>query len=173
LINGASGGVGTFAVQIAKSMGAEVHGVCSTRNVEMVRSLGADRVFDYKQENYTESEHRYDLIVDMVGNHSLSANRRVLQPDGRLVMVGGAKGDWVAPMIAPLKAMLTSPFVSQELTMILAHLTPEDMVVVADLMNDGAVTPVIDRQFALENVADAIRYSETGRARGKIIIRVD
>jgi len=173
LINGASGGVGTFAVQIAKSMGAEVHGVCSTRNVAMVRSLGADRVFDYKQENYTESENRYDLIVDMVGNHSLSLNRRVLQPDGRLVLVGGAKGDWVAPMVGPLKAMLTSPFVSQELTMILAHLTPEDLVVVADLMDDGAVTPVIDRQFTLENVADAIRYSETGRARGKIIIRVD
>ena len=173
LINGASGGVGTFAVQIAKAMGAEVHGVCSTRNVEMVRSLGADLVFDYKQENYTESGNQYDLIVDMVGNHSLSANRRVLQPDGRLVLVGGAKGNWVAPLIGPIKAMLTSPFVSQEITIILARLVSEDLVVVADLMSDGAVTPVIDRQFPLDEVADAIRYSETGRARGKILIRID
>jgi len=173
LINGASGGVGTFAVQIAKAMGAEVHGVCSTRNVEMVRSLGADRVFDYKQENYTESGNKYDLIVDMVSNHSLSANRRVLQPDGRLVIVGGAKGDWIAPLIGPIKAMLTSPFVSQEIKVILARLVPADLVVVADLMSDGAVTSVIDRQFALDEVADAIRYSETGRARGKILIRND
>jgi len=173
LINGASGGVGTFAVQIAKAMGAEVHGVCSTRNVEMVRSLGADYVFDYKQENYTESEHRYDLIVDMVGNHSVSANRRVLQPDGRLVIVGGAKGDWIAPMVYPLKAMLVSLFVSQELMMMLAKMTPEDLVVIADLMRDGKVTSVIDQRFSLEEVADAIRYSETGRARGKIIIRID
>jgi len=173
LINGASGGVGTFAVQIAKALGAEVHGVCSTRNVEMVRSLGADHVFDYKQENYTESGNQYDLIVDMVSNHSLSANRRVLQSDGRLVMVGGAKGNWIAPLVGPIKAMLTSPFVSQELSIILAQLRPEDLVAVADLMSDGAVTPVIDRQFALEDVADAIRYSETGRARGKILIRID
>ena len=173
LINGASGGVGTFAVQIAKAMGAEVHGVCSTRNVEMVRSLGADRVFDYKQENYTESGNQYDLIVDMVSNHSLSANRRVLQPDGRLVIVGGAKGDWIAPLIGPIKAMLTSPFVSQEIKVILARLVPEDLVVVADLMSDGAVTPALDRQFSLDEVADAIRYSETGRARGKILIRTD
>jgi len=174
LINGASGGVGTFAVQIAKAMGAEeVHGVCSTRNVEMVRSLGADRVFDYKQENYTESDNKYDLIVDMVGNHSLSANRRVLQPEGRLVMVGGDKGNWIAPLIGPIKAMLMSPFVSQELSIILARLRADDLVVVADLMSDGAVTPVIDREFALEDVADAIRYSETGRARGKILVRID
>ena len=173
LINGASGGVGTFAVQIAKAMGAEVHGVCSTRNVDMVRSLGADHVFDYKQENYTESGNKYDLIVDMVSNHSLSANRGVLQPDGRLVLVGGAKGNWIAPMIGPIKALLTSPFVSQEITVILAKLVPEDLKAVSDLMSDGAVTPVIDREFALEDVADAIRYSETGRARGKILIRVD
>ena len=173
LINGASGGVGTFAVQIAKAMGAEVHGVCSTRNVEMVRSLGADRVFDYKQENYTETGNKYDLIVDMVGNHSLSANRRVLEPDGRLVLVGGAKGNWIAPLIGPIKALLTAPFVSQEISVILARLNADDLVAVAELMGDGAVTPVIDRQFALEDLADAIRYSETGRARGKILIRID
>jgi NADPH:quinone reductase-like Zn-dependent oxidoreductase len=173
LINGASGGVGTFAVQIAKALGAEVHGVCSTRNVEMVRSLGADHVFDYKKENYTESGNQYDLIVDMVSNHSLSANRRVLQSDGRLVLVGGAKGNWIAPMIGPIKAMLVSPFVSQEITIILAKLVAEDLTNVADLMSDGAVTPAIDRVFALEDVADAIRYSETGRARGKILIRID
>ena len=174
LINGASGGVGTFAVQIAKALGAEeVHGVCSTRNVEMVRALGADHVFDYKRENYTESGNKYDLIVDMVGNHSLSANRRVLQPDGKLVIVGGSKGDWIAPLVGPIKAMLTSPFVSQDIVVILARLKPEDLAVVADLMSDGAVTPVIDQRFALEDVADAIRYSETGRARGKILIRID
>ena len=173
LINGASGGVGTFAVQIAKALGADVHGVCSTRNVEMVRSLGADHVFDYKQENYTESGNQYDLIVDMVSNHSLSANRRVLQPDGRLVIVGGSKGDWIAPLVGPIKAILTSPFVSQEIEVILARLKSEALVDVADLMSDGAITPVIDRQFALAETADAIRYSETGRARGKILIRID
>ena len=173
LINGASGGVGTYAVQIAKALGAEVHGVCSTRNVEMVRALGADHVVDYKNENYTESGNEYDLIVDMVSNHSLSANRRVLQSDGRLVLVGGAKGNWIAPMIGPIKAMLVSPFVSQEITIILAKLVAEDLTNVADLMSDGAVTPAIDRVFALEDVADAIRYSETGRARGKILIRID
>ena len=173
LINGASGGVGTFAVQIAKALGAEVHGVCSTRNVEMVRSLGADHVFDYKQENYTESTNRYDLIVDMISNHSISANRRVLQSDGRLVMVGGAKGNWIAPLVGPIKAMLTSPFVSQDVMVIFARLVPDDLVALADLMSDGSVTPVIDQRYSLRDVADAIRYSESGRARGKILVRID
>ena len=170
LINGASGGVGTFAVQIAKSFGAEVTGVCSTRNVDMVRSIGADHVFDYKKENYTESGEQYDLIVDMVGNHSLAANRKVLRPDGRLVLVGGGKGDWIGPMLRPLQAMLVSPFVDQEIITLLAQLDSDDLVLLADLMAHGAVTPVIDRRFPLTDIADAIRYSEEGRARGKIII---
>ena len=172
LINGASGGVGTFGVQIARAYGAEVHGVCSTRNVEMVTALGADRVFDYTQENYTESGERYDLIVDLVGNHSPSANLDVLADDGTLVIVGGAKGDWLAPMIGPLKAMIMSPFVDQEMTMLLAAMNAEDLATLADLLESGEVVPRIDRRFSLEEVPDAIRYSETGRARGKIIVNV-
>ena len=173
LINGASGGVGTFAVQIAKSMGAEVTGVCSTRNVEMVRSLGADHVFDYKKENYTESDNQYDLIVDMVGNHSLSTNRRVLTPEGTMVLVGGAKGDWIAPFSGPIRAMLYSPFVDQTFIVLLARIDRDDLQVLSDLMQSGRVTPVIDRSYDLSDVADAIRYSEEGRARGKIVIAID
>jgi NADPH:quinone reductase-like Zn-dependent oxidoreductase len=172
LINGASGGVGTFAVQIAKSMGAEVSGVCSTRNVEMVRSLGADHVFDYKQENYTESGQTFDVIVDMVGNHSLSANLDVLSDDGILVLVGGPSGDWIGPLIGPLKAAVMSLFVDQQMGMMLGHLRQDDMKVLADLMQAEKVTPVIDRRYRLSEVPTAIRYSEEGRARGKIIIDV-
>ena len=173
LINGASGGVGTFAVQIAKSFGAEVTGVCSTRNVDMVRSLGADHVFDYKKENYTESGEQYDLIVDMVGNHSLGANRRVLSPEGRMVLVGGGKGDWIGPMMRPLQAMLVSPFVDQEIITLLAGLDSDDLVLLGELMESGEVTPVLDRRFTLSEVPAAIRYSEEGHARGKIIITPD
>lgn len=170
LINGASGGVGTFAVQIAKSMGAEVHGVCSTRNVELVRSLGADRVWNYKKENYTESDEKYDLIVDMVGNHSLSRNRRVLSPDGRLVMVGGPTGNWFDVLMQPIGAMLVGTFVDQQLIVMLARLRKNDLSTLAELVQAGDVTPVIDRRFPLADVAAAIRYSEEGHARGKIII---
>ena len=170
LINGASGGVGTFAVQIAKSMGAEVHGVCSTRNVELVQSLGADRVWDYKKENYTESDEEYDLIVDMVGNHSLSRNREVLGPNGKLVIVGGPSGNWIGPLKRPIAVMLTNPFVDQQQIVLLARLRNKDMAEVARLVQTGDVKPVIDRRFPLADVADAIRYSEEGRARGKIMI---
>ena len=173
LINGASGGVGTFAVQIAKSLGAEVTGVCSTRNVEMVRSLGADHVFDYKKEDYTESGQQYDLIVDMVSNHSLAKNRQMLTPGGKLVIVGGSKGDWIGPMVTPLKALFVSPFVEQELITLLAELRQDDLATLAELMQAGKVTPVIDRHYPLSDVAAAIRYSEEGRARGKIIIDID
>lgn len=172
LINGASGGVGTFAVQIAKSMGAEVTGVCSTRNVEMVRSLGADDVFDYKKENYIESGRRFDLVVDMVGNHSPSDNLQVLEPDGRLVLVGGAKGNWIAPLKRPLQAMLMSPFVDHEITTLLARLDSQDLGALADLMEEGTVRSVIDRRYTLAELPEAIRYSESGRARGKIIVTV-
>ena len=173
LINGASGGVGTFAVQIAKSFGAEVTGVCSTRNVEMVRSIGADHVFDYKKENYTEGDEQYDLIIDNVGNHSLSANRRVMAPDGKLVIIGGSKGNWLGPLMRPINASLLSPFVSQDFILILARLDGDDLAIIGDLMQAGKVTPVIDRSYTLSEVPDAIRYSEEGHARGKIMINVE
>ena len=173
LINGASGGVGTFAVQIAKSFGAEVTGVCSTRNVEMVRSIGADHVFDYTKEDYTESDQVYDLIIDNVGNHSLSANRRVMAPDGILVILGGSKGNWLGPLMRPINAFMLSPFVSQEFILILAKMDREDLAILGDLMSDGKVTPVIDRSYELSEVPDAVRYSEEGHARGKILINVE
>ena len=173
LINGASGGVGTFAVQIAKALGAEVTGVCSTRNVDMVRSIGADHVFDYTKENYTESERRYDLIIDNVGNHSLRANRKVMNPEGTLVIVGAQKGDWIAPLMRPISALLLNPFVSQNFAMFIAEIRKEDLTYLADLMQTGRMTPVIDRRYPLSEVRAAMEYSETGRARGKIIIEVD
>jgi NADPH:quinone reductase-like Zn-dependent oxidoreductase len=173
LINGASGGVGTYAVQIAKALGAEVHGVCSTRNVELVRSLGADHVFDYKNENYTETDNEYDLIVDMVGNHSLTENRRVLKPQGRMVLVGGPKGNWLAPLWPPLKAMMLSPFIDQEIGMMLAVLSGDDLAFLAGLMADDRLTSRIDTHYPLSDTAEALRYLETQRARGKVIIAVD
>jgi NADPH:quinone reductase-like Zn-dependent oxidoreductase len=173
LINGASGGVGTYAVQIAKALGAEVHGVCSTRNIEMVRALGADHVFDYKNENYTESDNQYDVIIDMVGNQSLTANRRVLKPHGRMVLVGGPKGNWIAPLWPPLKALMLSPFIDQEIGMMLAELDGEDLEYLADLMATGKLTSRIDTHYALSDTAEALRYVETRRARGKVIITMD
>jgi NADPH:quinone reductase-like Zn-dependent oxidoreductase len=172
LINGASGGVGTFAVQIAKAYGAEVTGVCSTRNLEMVRTIGADHVIDYKNEDYTEGGKQYDLIIDMVGNHSLTENRKVLTATGKLVMVGGSKGDWLAPLMSPIKALFLSPFVDQEMITILARLRKADLIILGDLMQAGKITPVIDRRYSLSSVADAIRYSEEGHVRGKLIIEV-
>jgi len=173
LVNGASGGVGTFAVQIAKSFGAEVTGVCSARNVEMVRSIGADHVFDYRQEDYTESGQHYDLIIDNVGNHSLSANRRVLSPEGVLVIVGGMGGNWLGPLMRPIGALMLSPFVSQDFNMLLARMDKDDMAILGGLMQTGEMTPVIDRTYSLSEVPDAIRYSEEGHARGKIVIALE
>ncbi len=173
LINGASGGVGTFAVQIAKAMGAEVTGVCSGRNRELVLGLGADYVIDYKVENFTEQDKQYDLIVDNVGNHSISRVRDVLQPTGRLVIVGGKKGDWIAPLLPTIKTMFIAPFVDQEIQTLLAVLTQEAMDELASMMAAGQVTPVIDQRFELADVRNAIAYSESGRARGKIILEID
>ena len=170
LINGASGGVGTFAVQIAKAFGAEVTGVCSTRNVDMVRSIGADHVIDYKQVDYTESGNQYDLIIDMVGNHSLLANRRVLSREGILVMVGGPTGNWFASLVGPIKALMLSPFVKQDFGMMLAEFSQDDLAILAELMQSGKLVPVIDRRYPLNEVPAAMRYSEEGHARGKIII---
>ena len=173
LINGASGGVGTFAVQIAKSLGAEVTGVCSARNADMVRSLGADHVIDYRQENYTDSDEVYDVIIDNVGNHSLLANRRVLTPQGIFVIVGGGKGNWLAPLSGPLQAALLAPFVEQEIHLLLAELEKTGLQQLADLMQTGKMTPVIDRRYAFSEIAQAIRYSEKGHAKGKIIVNME
>ena len=164
LINGAAGGVGTFAVQIAKSFGAEVTGVCSTRNVDMVRSIGADHVVDYTREDFTRSGERYDLILDAVDNRSLSACRRALGPNGILVLVGAPEGRWVAPLARFLIPQLLSRFVSQKLVSLLATRSKEDLVVLKELIEAGKVTPVIDRRYPLSEVPDAIRYLETGHA---------
>jgi NADPH:quinone reductase-like Zn-dependent oxidoreductase len=173
LINGASGGVGTFAVQIAKSLGAEVTGVCSTRNVAMVRSLGADHVIDYTQEDFTRSGRRYDVILDAVGNHSLRDIRRALAPAGIHVLVGGPKDDpWLGPLLGFMKAPLLSLFVDQQFVVLLAQMNAADLAVLHDLMQDGQVTPIIDRRYGLDEVPDALRYIETQRARGKVVIEV-
>ena len=172
LVNGASGGVGTFAVQIARAMGAEVTGVSSQRNHALLRSLGASHTIDYKQESYIEGSQRYDLIVDNIGNHSPRENSQVLTPNGRLVMVGGASGDWVGPLKNPLLAMVQSPMIDQEVILLMAQLSAEALAELADLMRSGDVTPAVSRTFPLEAIADAIALSESGRARGKIAIEI-
>jgi len=174
LINGASGGVGTFAVQIAKSFGADVTGVCSTKNLAMVRSIGADHVIDYTLEDFTKGGQRYDLILDNVGNHSLLEYKRVLTPKGIFVIVGGpTNGQWIGPMVTPIKALVLSPFVSQKFVPFLAELNQEDLTVMRDLMQAGKVTPVIDRRYRLSEVPAAIRYLEEGHARGKVVISLE
>jgi NADPH:quinone reductase-like Zn-dependent oxidoreductase len=172
LINGASGGVGTFAVQIAKSLGADVTGVSSARNHELVLGLGADRMIDYRTEDYTDGETRYDVIVDMVGNHSIGANREVLADGGRFVIVGGARGDWIAPFVNPVRAMLASSDTGQTFSPMLASMNRDDLETLAGLLADGTVTTVIDREYELDEIAEALQHSESGRARGKIIVRI-
>lgn len=173
LINGASGGVGTFAVQIAKWLGADVTGVCSTRNVDMVRSIGADHVVDYTKENFTAGAERYDVIVDNVGNHSLSALRHVLTPHGRYVIVGGPAGRWIDPLPRVASAFVLSRFVSQDMRFFVAKLNGNDLTVLRDLMQSGKVTSVIDRRYRFDEIREAIRYLETGRARGKVVVTMD
>jgi NADPH:quinone reductase-like Zn-dependent oxidoreductase len=175
LINGASGGVGTFAVQIAKSMGADVTGVCSTRNIEMVRSIGADHVVDYTKEDYAASGEHYDVIIDNVGNRSLLDNRRALTPEGKYVLSGGGpdEGNWIGPMAKPIGALLLSPFISQQMGAMLAELNQKDLAILADLMQAGKVTPVIDRQFKLSETPAAVQYLEGGHARGKVVITLE
>lgn len=173
LINGASGGVGTYAVQIAKSLGAEVTGVCSTRNVELVRSLGADHVIDYTQKNFTEGGERYDLILDNVGNHELSKLRRALGSNGVVVMVGGPSTDpWIGPLWRSLKAVAAAPFFDEKFMFFMAELNQRDLQVLSDMMRSGALRSVIDRRFDLRDTAKAVEYVETGRARGKVIVTV-
>lgn len=173
LINGASGGVGTFAVQIAKHFGAEVTGVCSTRNLELVRSIGADHVIDYTREDFAQSEARYDLIIDNVGNRDLLDLTRVLKPDGKLVLVGAPKGGrWIKPLWGAIKTKVIQPFVDQELKFFVSNATQRDMALLGELMASGKIEPVIDRSYTLREVPDAMRYLETWRARGKVVISV-
>ena len=175
LINGASGGVGTFAVQIAKSFGADVTGVCSTRNLNLVRSLGADHVIDYTKEDFTKGDERYDVILDNVGTQPLSGFRHALQPKGICVMIGGGgpnDGGLIGPMGRPVVALLMSPFISQKMGMMMAELNKEDLTILGDLMQSGKVKPVIDRTYPLSQIAEAMRYLEAGHARGKVIITV-
>jgi NADPH:quinone reductase-like Zn-dependent oxidoreductase len=174
LINGAAGGVGTFAVQIAKSFGAEVVGVCSARNLEMVRSIGADQVVDYAREDFARMGQRYDLILDCVGNHSLSELRRVLNPIGAYVAVGGPSGRWmIGGLLRAIFTPLLSMFGSQKFATVLLRRSNQDLTILRELMATGKIIPVIDRRYGLNEVPEAIRYLEEGHARGKVVITVD
>ncbi len=171
LINGASGGVGTFAVQIAKAYGADVTGVCGTRAVPMVAALGADHVIDYSREDFTQGAVRYELILDTVGSHTLSEYRRVLTSHGTLVLVGANdKGAWIGPLLPALKALIVSPFVSQNLLPFLAELKPKDLDTLRLMLEHGELRPVIDRRYTLAQVPEAMRYLEEGHAHGKVVI---
>jgi NADPH:quinone reductase-like Zn-dependent oxidoreductase len=175
LINGASGGVGTFAVQIAKSLGANVTGVCSTKNIELVKSLGADDVIDYTKDDFTKSGKVYDVIIDNVANRSLSEFRKVLKPEGIYVMIGGggANDQGLFGILGrPLEAKVMSRFIKQKMGMMFADLNPKDLATLGVLMQSGKVKPVIDRSYPLSEVPAAIRYLEEGHARGKVIIKV-
>jgi NADPH:quinone reductase-like Zn-dependent oxidoreductase len=172
LINGASGGVGTFAVQIAKSFGANVTGVCSTRNLDTVRSLGADQVIDYTTEDFAQTGRRYDVMLDLVGTRSLSDCRRALTPRGTYVVVGVRDmGRWLG-LGRQIKALSLSPFVRQRMRVFVVRHNRDDLVVLKQLVEAGKVAPVIDRRFALSDVPDALQYQGEGHARGKIVIAV-
>jgi len=178
LINGASGGVGTFAVQIAKSLGAEVTGVCSTRNTDLVKSLGADHVIDYTKEDFTKGDQRYDVIFDNVQNHTFSERRRVLTPNGICVLVGLGGAGWHEDTLTHLIRSFTTPlmskFTSQKFGFFVAQLNHDDLAFFADLMQSGRVTPVIDRTYkSLGEVQDALEYLEQGHARGKVVVAVE
>ncbi len=168
LINGAAGGIGTYAIQIAKWMGAEVTGVCSTRNVELVRSLGAGKVFDYTREDFTKSEERYDVLADIIGNRSLSDCRRVMTPKGTFLNVGVRDSRRLIPRLAAI--LVSSPFVSQNLGLFMARMTPEDLKVLNELFESGQLTSVIDRTYPLSEAGEALSYLKEGHARGKVVI---
>ena len=175
LINGASGGVGTFAVQIAKLLGAKVTGVCSTRNVALVRSLGADDVIDYTRDDFTRGANKYDVVLDLVGNRDLSEIRRVLTPKGTYVLIGGGgpnDGRIIGPLAKALGAAAYSAMYDQRFSMMLASIEPRDLELLGGWIAAGRVRPVIDRRYALSEVPDALRYLETGHARGKVIVLV-
>lgn len=172
LINGAAGGVGTFAVQIAKSLGANVTGVCSTRNVEMVQSLGADAVIDYTREDYARTGEHYHVIFDLVSNHSFSENRRALTRTGMCIGAGiiGLGGSAIRLLASQIPVLVLSPFVSQKFPSFMAKIDQQDLITIAQLMETGAVVPVIDKRYSINEVADAVHYVEQGHARGKVII---
>jgi len=175
LVNGASGGVGTFAVQIAKSLGAEVTGVCSTRNVELIRSLGADHVIDYTVEDFARSGRRYDVVLDLVGNRSLADFRRALTPAGTLVLSGGGMssgGSMFGPMGLFLRSQLLSRFVRHRLLTLPSKPSKENLAALRELVESGKLTPVIDRTFPLSEAPEAIRYLEVEHARAKVVITV-
>jgi NADPH:quinone reductase-like Zn-dependent oxidoreductase len=174
LINGAAGGVGTFAVQIAKSFGAEVTAVCSTRNVELVKSIGADAVIDYTKEDFTELPQRYDVILECVGNKSLSQLRGVLTPKGRCVLVGGAHDVTMSGMLGTaFSALVWSAFASKKVVMFIAQSSASDLELMAELIAGGKLNPVIEKRYSLNDVRDAVSHVEEGHARGKVIITVD
>ncbi len=170
LINGAAGGVGTFAVQIAKALGANVTGICSTRNLDMVRSLGADRAIDYTKEDFTKGAQRYDIILDAVGNHSLSAYKRILNPKGVCAIAAGPDGLWLGPLARFIQALALSPFVSQKFAPFIASPNKADLTIISKLMETGKVTPVIDRCYRLSEISQAFQHLEAGHARGKVVI---
>jgi NADPH:quinone reductase-like Zn-dependent oxidoreductase len=173
LIIGASGGVGTYAVQLAKAFGAEVTGVCSTAKVDLVRSLGADQVIDYTRDDFAEGQQRYDVILDIGGTPSLSRLRRALAPKGTLVIVGGETGGrWLGGNDRQLRALLLSRLVDQKLTTFISRENHEDLLVLKELIEAGRIAPVIDRTYALSEAPEAIRYVEQGHARGKVVITV-
>lgn len=173
LIIGASGGVGTYAVQIAKAFDAEVTGVCSRAKVDMVRALGADHVLDYERDNFADGVHHYDVILDIGGNSRLSRLRRALTHKGRLVIVGGeTHGRWVGGFDRSLRAPMVSLFVSQKLTMLVSSEKAEDLVVLRELIEGGKVTPAIDRTYPLRDAAAAIQHMQDGHARGKLVITI-
>lgn len=173
LVNGAAGGVGTFTVQIARALGAEVTGVCSTGNLDLVASIGASQVIDYTTVDFTRSGQRYDLLIDVAGSRPFTAYRRVLTPNAIVVGVGGPnKGRWLGPATRAVKALLLSPFISQQVSFFLAKPGKADLAVLSDLLATGKVTPVIDRTYPLSETPEAIRYLEQGHARGKVVITV-
>lgn len=169
LINGAAGGIGTFAVQIARSLGADVTGVCSTNNVELVRSLGAGSIIDYTRSDFTQDNERYDLLLDNVGNRTLSEMRRVLGPNGKCAMAGAPKDLW-AVLMRVLKAFAWSPFLKQKFTFFIAKMNRDDLMTLSSLIGAGTVIPVIDRCYPLNEAAAAIAYVEGGHARAKVVI---
>jgi NADPH:quinone reductase-like Zn-dependent oxidoreductase len=175
LINGAAGGVGTFAVQVAKYLGAEVTGICSTRNVEMVRSIGAERVFDYTREDVTQSGQLYDLFFDLVSNHSFSARRRLLNPNGICIGAGmvGQRMSIIGVLAHQIPELVLSRFASQRFVTFMAKLNSEDLAILGELISSGKLAPVIDKRYRLSEVPEALRYLEEKHARGKVVISLE